>query len=359
MNVYFLILYLSTAFAISALFFPVLIKLLRQWKVFDNPVNHKIHKDFIPSMGGVGILLGVVFALLLALPFNQWSTFKYFFVAVALMFIIGLRDDILTLDPKRKLIGQVIPLFVLVIFGQCTLHSFYNESDFTFPLGLSWLITIFTIVVLTNAYNLIDGVDGLAGTIGMIILIFFGCWFFIADYFYLAVIAFVFAGSILAFLMFNWQPSKIFMGDTGALAVGFVISYLAIQFINLNYRLPEDSSVRFEASIGTAICILIIPVFDTLRVIILRLRRLQSPFKADRNHLHHQFLNLGLSHQKTTVSLALLNIFFVGMAFIFRNQPDKLILPITVALCLLINQVLKVALTYSVKNEANHNNPSI
>jgi UDP-N-acetylmuramyl pentapeptide phosphotransferase/UDP-N-acetylglucosamine-1-phosphate transferase len=358
-NAYLLVLYFFTAFTIAILFFPVLIKLLRKWELFDNPINHKIHKDFTPSMGGVAILLGVVFTLLISLPFQEWANFKYFFVALSLMFITGLRDDILTLDPKRKLIGQLMPVLVLVVFGQCTLSSFYDAWSITFPIWLSWLATIFTIIILTNAYNLIDGIDGLAGTISLVILIFFGYWFFIADDFYLSVIAFAFAGSIVAFLIFNWQPSKIFMGDTGALAIGFVISYLAIQFINYNYRLPSESAVRFEASISTAICVLIIPVFDTLRVIILRIRKFQSPFKADRNHLHHQFLNLGFSHHKTTLSLAALNISFVVMAFILRNQPDKLILPITIALCLLVNQVLKMALKYSLKNETDNNRSSI
>lgn len=134
------------------------------------------------------------------------------------------------------------------------------------------------------------------------------------------------------------------MGDTGTLTIGFALSYLAIQFINQNFSLVSESPLRFSASISTAVCILIIPIFDTLRVIVLRLRRFQSPFKADRNHLHHQFLTMGFSHQKATLTLGAINLFFIGLALVLRNQPDHVILPIVVVICLIINQTIKVVL---------------
>ncbi len=289
-------------------------------------------------------MLGVIFTLFISFPFQEWIQLKYFFVALAIMSITGLRDDILALDPMRKLIGQFLPVVVLVVFGNVSLNSFYGTFDaLVFPPWVGWVITIFTIIILTNAYNLIDGLDGLAGTIGLVILLFFGCWFYTAGFPYFSIIAFAFCGSIVAFLIFNWQPSKIFMGDTGALAIGLVLSYLSIHFINLNYDLREDHPVHFQASIGTAVCVLIIPIFDTLRVIILRLRKFQSPFQADKNHLHHQFLNLGFSHSKATLMLGGLNISFVVLAWILRSNSDRLILPLAIVICLVINQILKVA----------------
>ena len=295
-------------------------------------------------MGGVCIVLGVIFTLLISFNLQEWIHLKYFFVAMAIMFITGLRDDILALDPIRKLIGQFLPVVILVVFGNVYLNSFYGTLEaVVFPIWLGWLITIFTIIILTNAYNLIDGLDGLAGTIGFIILLFFGGWFYLAGYPYFSILAFAFCGSVLAFLIFNWQPSKIFMGDTGALTIGLLLSYFSIHFININYDLPENHPARFQASIGTAVCVLIIPIFDTLRVIILRLRRFESPFHGDRNHLHHQLLNLGFTHSKTTLILAGLNICFVFLAWILRNNSDKLILPVVIVICLIINQILKVA----------------
>lgn len=305
-------------------------------------------------MGGVCILLGVVFTLLIALPLKEWVSMKYFFVALTIIFITGLRDDILTLDPLRKLLGQILPVVIVVIFGKLTITSFYDLHATPFPIWVSWAITIFTIVILTNAYNLIDGIDGLAGMVSTIVLISLGTWFFFAGDYYLSVISVAFAGAIIAFLFFNWQPSEIFMGDTGTLSIGLVLSFLTIQFMNRNFGLPAENDYRFEATIGTAICALIIPIFDTTRVIILRLRKGLSPFRADRNHLHHQFLNLGFSHKKTTLVLGGINVSFITLAWILRNQPDQVILPLAVGICLAINQILKMAQRNLQKNEPTH-----
>src|SRR6185295_18533496 len=117
-----------------------------------------------------------------------------------------------------------------------------------------------------NAYNLIDGLDGLAGTIGILGLSVFGMWFHLVGNSAIGLISMIFAGALIAFLFFNWEPSKIFMGDTGALMIGLILSFLAITFINTNYHLPADHDYKLRASISSAICVVIIPVFDTLRV---------------------------------------------------------------------------------------------
>lgn len=339
-----LLIYTAVSFTIAFLFFPVLIKLLSKWKVFDSPGRHKIHQHFTPSMGGLPIVVGIIFSLLIALPLSELAKFKFFFISITLMFITGLRDDILTLSPRQKMISQFLPIIILVVFGNSMLHSFYGIfPEFYFNQYVAWAITIFVILILTNAYNLIDGLDGLAGTVGLIALLIFGFWFFSTENYPLALISFSFAGAIVAFLIFNWQPSKIFMGDTGALTIGFLLSYLGIQFMNQNYALPESDSLRFQSSISTVVCILIIPVFDTLRVIILRLRRFESPFHADKNHLHHQFLKLGFSHSKSVLTIGCINLFFVALAWVLRNQKDALILPIIIVLCLAINQALEIA----------------
>ncbi len=125
--------------------------------------------------------------------------------------------------------------------------------------------------------------------------------------------------------------------------IGFLLSYLTILFINENYRLPVESDFRFHASIATAICVVIVPVFDTLRVIILRLRQGQSPFQADRNHIHHQFLNLGYTHSRAVLMIAAINIVMIVLAWLLRKQNDLLILGVVFALCLTINFALKWA----------------
>lgn len=345
MPLYLLIIYSIAAFTITFLFMPVLIKLLSQWQIFDSPGKHKIHNLFRPSMGGVCILLGAAFAQLIGLHFGDWAQLRYFYIAVGLMFITGLRDDILTLTPRQKLIGQLLPIIIVVVFGEAVLWSFYGmgSSASTFPDLTAWILTIFTIVILTNAYNLIDGVDGLAGTVGTISLACFGVWFYLAGDSLLAMIALSFAGALAAFLYFNWEPARIFMGDTGALVLGLTLSFLTIRFINANHALPDGHPIRFASSIGTGIMVMIIPVFDTLRVIIVRLRKFQSPFKADTNHVHHQFLKLGFSHGKTSLIIGGIHVFFVLIALVLKNSPDTVILPAAVAGCLIINQALKIA----------------
>lgn len=324
---------------------PVLIKLLSQWQVFDSPGKHKIHNHYIPSMGGVCILLGAFFAQLIGLPLSEWLHFKYLYITIAMMFITGLRDDILTLTPRQKLIGQLLPIVIIVVFGETTLWSFYGIAfdELIFPELMAWLVSIFTIVILTNAYNLIDGIDGLAGMIGMISLLFLGTWFYLAGDFTLSLISLSFAGALSAFLYFNWEPSTIFMGDTGALVLGLLLSFLTIQFINANYNLPVGSPIKFASSAGTAVLVMIVPIFDTLRVVILRLRKLQSPFRADKNHLHHQFLKLGFSHSKTVLIIAAIHISFITLALVLKNNTDTVILPAAIVGCIIINLAIKVA----------------
>lgn len=295
-------------------------------------------------MGGLSVYLGVIVSLLMCFSLTDWITYKYFFIALTLMFTIGMRDDILALSPKQKLYSQFLPVLVLVFLDRTFFNSTYGLfGNYQFPEWLGMGITIFVIVILTNAYNLIDGLDGLAGTVGVIILVCYGTWFFIIDETSLSYIAYCFAGALVAFLYFNWQPSRIFMGDTGALMIGLLISYLSIKFIQTSYQLPQGHLYRFNTPVATAICVLIVPVFDTLRVIILRLRKFQSPFKADRNHLHHQFINLGFSHQKSVVSIATINLLFLGLAVLLRNQGNWLILGIVLTVCLVINFSLKFA----------------
>jgi UDP-GlcNAc:undecaprenyl-phosphate/decaprenyl-phosphate GlcNAc-1-phosphate transferase len=350
---FFLFIYGSISFLLALLIFPVLIKLFRQWKVLDSPGLHKIHENFTPSMGGLPIVIGVAFSLLIAMPISELAQFKFFFIAMSLMFITGLRDDILILSPRQKMISQFLPIIILVVFGDTLLNSLYGLFPGIIILNkyAAIAITIITILILTNSYNLIDGLDGLAGSIGLISLTFLGTWFYGTENIQLALISFSFTGSILAFLIFNWQPSRIFMGDTGALTIGLLLSYLIIQFINLNYALPPDHFLKFEASVSTAVCVLIIPVFDTLRVIILRLRKFQSPLRADKNHLHHQLLKIGFSHSRSVIILGSVNLLFLTLAWVLRYEADTVILPVVAGLCLAINHGLRFTIKKRTKNE--------
>jgi UDP-N-acetylmuramyl pentapeptide phosphotransferase/UDP-N-acetylglucosamine-1-phosphate transferase len=240
---------------------------------------------------------------------------------------MGVRDDIIPLRPYMKIIGQIMASSLLIFLFDLRLRSFYGILGvYEIPFLLSCILTVFTIIVVTNSFNPIDGLDGLAGTIASIALIFFGISFYLVGDIIYATLSFCMLGSIVAFLFFNWEPSEIFMGDTGALVIGMMLSILTIHFIDLHFSLPSENFYRYKASISGAVAVLCIPLADTLRIFILRLVKRQSPFKPDKNHIHHTFLRLGFSHSKATIMLAIIQSAFIVIVFIMRGINDNYLL---------------------------------
>lgn len=316
-----------TSFVISFLIVPVIIKYSLKKNILDVPGRRKIHKKVTPSMGGIAIFFGFFMSSLIWIDFSTWGEIKFILVALFVIFFIGVRDDLVPLRAVLKLIGQVLAASLLIFLFDLRLDSLYGIFGVTdLPDGLSYVFTIFTIIIITNSFNLIDGLDGLAGTIAIIALFCFGTWFFLNDDTIFATLSYTMLGAILAFLIFNWEPSEVFMGDTGALVIGMLLAILAIQFINVNYALPVDSPYKFVSSIGTAACFIIIPLVDTSRIIILRLVKRQSPFKPDKSHIHHAIMRLGKSHSQVTIILASVHICYIAMAFFLRDLSERYVL---------------------------------
>src|SRR5690606_32018021 len=205
------------------------------------------------------------------------------------------------------------------------------------PILVSYVITLLTIIVITNSFNLIDGLDGLAGSIAIIALVAYGVWFYLVDDTVYSILSFSMAGAILAFLIFNWEPSEIFMGDTGALVIGMMLSILTIHFIDFNHNLPETSPFRFTASIATAACFIIIPLVDTCRIVILRLYKRQSPFAPDKSHIHHAIMRLGMTHSQTTVILGTIQVLFIVLAVVLRYVGDAYLIAGILALAVIFS----------------------
>jgi len=168
----------------------------------------------------------------------------------------------------------------------------------------------------------------------------------------LSLISFSFAGAILAFLFYNWEPSKVFMGDTGALTIGFLVAFICIEFINANYQLAPGP-YKFQATIATPICVIIIPLFDTLRVFITRVIRKQSPFRPDKTHIHHLLMRLGLSHASTVLIILVVNIAFISLAILGRKMGDELILSLMIALALVFSFTLDLAVSRKFNKKLN------
>ena len=308
----------SLAFLITFFAIPIIIQVAKDKKLFDEPDERKVHKTVIPTLGGLGIFAGFIIATLMGVPSGITSELQYFAAATTVIFFLGLKDDILVLSASKKFIGQLIAAGIVIKFGgiQITnMHGFFGIYEIPHTAGV--ILTIFTIIVITNSFNLIDGVDGLAGSLGVLTTLVFGTYFFIAGQLTYAVMAFAMAGSIIAFLIYNFSPAKIFMGDTGSLVLGLVNSILVIKFINIAGNPAGKFFLDATPAIGFAI--LMIPLFDTLRVFALRILDRRSPFSPDRTHVHHFLLDIGFSHRMVTFTCVAVNIGFIILAYFLRN----------------------------------------
>jgi UDP-N-acetylmuramyl pentapeptide phosphotransferase/UDP-N-acetylglucosamine-1-phosphate transferase len=206
------------------------------------------------------------------------------------------------------------------------------------PYWFSVAISMFTILVIINSYNLIYGIDGLAGGIGAISSFTFGLWFYNYNQIALCILAFSLFSSLLAFLVYNFSPANIFMGDTGSLVVGLILSVLTIEFIELSFD-AAPYAFPFRSSPAMAIAILILPLADTFRIFTVRIMNKRSPFQADRNHIHHQLLDLGLTHREAALTLYLVNIGFILTALALRNISSLRLLYILIAMAMVLGTV--------------------
>jgi UDP-GlcNAc:undecaprenyl-phosphate GlcNAc-1-phosphate transferase len=315
---------LSAALAFLITFFaiPIIIQVARDKKLFDEPDERKVHKIVIPTLGGLGIFAGFILATLLGTPAGHGASreLQYFAASALVIFFLGIKDDILILSAAKKFVGQLIAAGILIKFGGVQINNMHGLLGITaIPHIASIALTLFTIIVITNSFNLIDGIDGLAGSLGLLTTVVFGTYFYYLGPTYLvySVMAYSLAGSLVGFLIYNFSPAKIFMGDTGSLLIGLTNSILVIKFINI----AGTAAVRMplEAAPAIGFAILIVPLFDTLRVFALRIFNRRSPFSPDRNHVHHFLLDMGFNHKMITCICVLTNIGFIAMAFFMRS----------------------------------------
>jgi len=291
-------------------------------------------------LGGIGIFAGLLFSIILWTPFNFLGDLQYILSAFIIIFLIGAKDDIDPVIPIKKAGAQFVAALILVFKANVIITDFHGILGIhEIPFLYSVLFSLFVIIAIINAFNLIDGVNGLAGSVALLTSIILGFWFYKIDRIELAIVAFSTAGSIIAFLKYNFSPASIFMGDTGSLLLGLVSAILAIKFIDINASLINSS---YHISSGTVfvIAIMILPIFDTIRIMILRILNGKSPFHPDKKHLHHLLLDLGLSHMQVTMVLTGVNILFVLIAYYFRNLDINLLLLIIIGLLLILTGIL-------------------
>lgn len=309
------ILALTISFAVAFLAIPVIIRVAALKKLYDIPDERKIHQAPIPALGGLGLFAGFAFAALLIANFQEGKDIQYFLAAAVVIFYLGLKDDIVVISPIKKFIGQVLAAFIVVYYGNLQISNMGGFLGITqLPETFSLLFTYLTVIVIINSFNLIDGVDGLAGSLGLLSTSVFGIYFVSVGHTSDAVLAFSLAGAILAFLIFNFQPARIFMGDTGSLLIGLINSILVIKFINVAVEPGISFSIPAAPAVGFSI--LMVPLLDTLRVFAIRIFKRRSPFSPDRNHIHHLLLDFGFSHRSIAISLLSLNAAGIVLSFV-------------------------------------------
>lgn len=333
-----------TALVVVLFTMPSLIKVARMKHLVDEPGDaRKLHRRSVPTIGGIIIFAAVLFSFALWFPGAgqlkmpdlgykpmygamglYYKQFKYIIAAMVLLFFIGVKDDIIGFSPVKKLVGHMIVGYILVMMADIritSMHGIFNVYDLPRPFSIAF--SFFVYVVLVNAINLIDGVDGLAAGIGTICATAFGCWFFLAGDVPLSLLSAVLAGALLGFLVFNYHPARIFMGDSGSLIIGAILAVLAMNLMDHDIsRLPPW--LRRVPTPLFAMGVLAYPLVDTFRVFVSRAARGVSPFSADKNHIHHRLMAHGLGHRGTTLVLYCYAVFIALVSLLTRDiAPTK------------------------------------
>lgn len=332
------------AFFITFITIPVIVRVAHLKNLCAIPNDRSSHADATPNLGGVALFTGFVISTLIVAGDQFSRELSYIICAIVILFFVGLKDDILIIDPKKKLAAQFVVAVIITVFADIRIEKFFEIFNIgTIAYVPSIILSVISIVLIINGFNLIDGIDGLAAGTGILASLAFGTWFLIVDTIAYTVMCFSLAGALIAFFIFNvyGRKNKIFMGDTGSLMVGLAVSIMMIHFLQQD---KSDQSLIMDktanSSPALALGVVILPVFDTLRIFILRIAQKKSPFIADHQHIHHRLLEMGYSHRKSTFILMSVNLLILVFSFILKEIGDILLISIIIALATILSYLL-------------------
>ncbi|MFD2582223.1 MraY family glycosyltransferase [Pedobacter vanadiisoli] len=342
---YFYIAIFILAFSAVIISIPSVIYTSLKYGLFDkNDLYRKNHKRNISRLGGLAIVGSFTVCILLFSAIINFKEANFLIASCIILAALGLKDDVYGTNTSTKFILQIVVAFILVFFGAFRLTSLYGV------LGIGDMVPIWgsffsiaLIIFLNNAFNLIDGIDGLAGGIGILTSLVFGVLFALMGQVPYACIAFALAGAIAGFLKYNWFPAKIFMGDTGALIIGLISAALAIKFIELN-KFTAGSKPAFYSAPAIAVAILIVPIFDSLRVFTIRILKGGSPFKGDRNHIHHRLERLGFKPNWIVLASLAINILILMATIALQRLGNFVLIFLIIGICVIFNGLLSLSL---------------
>lgn len=323
---------------------PVIVRISQTKNLMDNPNKRKVNKKPIPNLGGVAIFIGITIAALLAIGQMKFADIRYILIAMIMLFFIGIKDDILIISPRMKFGVQAICALILIILGDIrftNLHGILDIHEINYPISV--ILSLITIVGLTNAINLIDGIDGLASGLGILMMLIFGSFFFVWQQWGYLILCTAVIGALYAFSIYNifGHRNKIFMGDTGSLIIGLLTAIMAIKFNEFAIGTPDGN-----AAPALSIAIVFIPLSDMARVFLIRIKNKKSPFAPDMNHIHHKFLSLGYTHLHASIVIVLINLGIFGLLYAIHCLNIHLLLSILALLAILMPYIPAICLKF-------------
>ena len=287
----------------------------------EKPNERSSHKNATPTMAGVAFFITLIMMLFFIQYFDTENIGLNLIASATLIFMVGVKDDLVVSSPKAKLLMETLAVLFLFFHKALEGSNLYGFLGiFEIPLWLVYIGSTILVLTIINAYNLIDGIDGLASIIAIIIFSVFGLIFYAISLYFYYLICLSFIGMLLAYLFFNFSTkNKIFMGDTGSLLIGFCIAFLSLRFMAIDISMYSHFTFKPENGFFVLMSILCIPLFDMLRVIGVRLIQKKSPFYPDRNHSHHVLVDFGMSHFKATMIMGFINYMFVILIIKFAS----------------------------------------
>lgn len=322
------------AIVIMSFAIPKLIGIIKFINVLEGPNERSSHVNFTPNLGGVIFYLCLVIFIFFISIFDENLISLNILTGLSILFFVGIKDDIMVVSPKVKLIAQIVAISFIVFSSEFYLYNYHELFDLRiFPKLIFVFFSYLILVSIINAYNLIDGIDGLASLLGTVIVFIYSIFFYFLNLNYYFLLSVVIMGILIGFLRFNLsKDNKIFMGDTGSMIIGFIIGVLTLRFLTLSEFQLESINISSGNKFPLVLSILFFPIIDVIRVVVIRLSRNKYFFVADRSHLHHMFIDKGLTHKKTSILLTFVSLFI----FLFTYFLNLYLSPVFLFIALLV-----------------------
>ncbi len=329
---------LVASYVLAVILIPKIRWIAKARNLTDSPDNRSSHKDSIPTMAGVAFFLIILFISSIINPWDIHGVGIHLISALALMFAVGIKDDLMISTPRAKIGGEILAV-LFILFCNClqvySLEGFLGIHQI--PTFVSYAFIILLILTIVNSFNMIDGIDGLASSMGIVIFAMYGFIFYVLESNYYFLLCLCLIGMLLGYLKFNLsKTNKVFMGDTGSLIIGFCIGFLSLKFLSTDASLLRAHSFNPENNLIIIGAIFFIPLFDTLRVIGVRLLNKKSPFGSDNNHIHHILIRSGLSHFKASLLLCFINVIIATILILLSPHFTSYQMVLTLLVCFML-----------------------